>query len=341
MSDNVPLDQVVNETTTETPKRKLQSDSCAAQALDDSSNNKRQKLCVSVTGNSSKYGESADMNNGVASLKDGLTLRYATSSDSQEVIELIVRVLEEYGIHGSNSKRRQHLKDLKPEVFQKNYNSHVMTCDSNGDDETVTVDASSLMHVESGDKTNKRNNGENQTKSCSSSGTFVVVVAAQPNEQSKGVESASNNNDNARDKIVATCALKATKRNSPTVRLERLYCDQQYRRLGIGKFLLQWAIQRARDEQRQTIELIVDKRHGEAIALYQRFGFIEWQPNGKSDNDRMYIRLHSLTSHLMRLTVPKSKSTDRHITTQLHSSATDTSCFSPTDNTGFFRLTLK
>lgn len=281
------LDQVVNETTAGTPKRKLQSESCTVQALDDSSthenssNNKRQKLCVNVnvTGNSSKSSDSANMNKGVG-LKDGLTLRYATSSDSPEIIELIVRVLEEYGIHGSNSKRRQHLKDLRPEVFQKNYNSHIMTCGNSGGKEEAT----SLKHV--GSVSDKRNNGENQTKSCSGSGTFVVVIANQPDsEPDKEVESASNNNN---DKIVATCALKATKHNSPTVRLERLYCDQQYRRLGIGKFLLQWAIQRARDEQRQTMELIVDKRHGEAIALYQRFGFIEWQPNGKSDNDRMY-----------------------------------------------------
>ncbi len=74
-----------------------------------------------------------------------------------------------------------------------------------------------------------------------------------------------------------------------TCELRKMYLHKAYRRQGLGKFLLEDALSRARQLGFKTMILETASVLNEAIALYKSYGFVEYQPDHMSERcDQAY-----------------------------------------------------
>ena len=68
-----------------------------------------------------------------------------------------------------------------------------------------------------------------------------------------------------------------------------MYLQKAYRGKGLGKFLLEDALSRARQLGFKTMILETASVLKEAIALYKNYGFVEYQPDHMSERcDQAY-----------------------------------------------------
>lgn len=74
-----------------------------------------------------------------------------------------------------------------------------------------------------------------------------------------------------------------------TCELRKMYIQKAYRGKGLGKFLLEDALSRARQLGFKTMILETASVLKEAIALYKNYGFVEYQPDHMSERcDQAY-----------------------------------------------------
>lgn len=59
----------------------------------------------------------------------------------------------------------------------------------------------------------------------------------------------------------------------PAVRIGRLAVDGRYQRRGLGELMLMNAVHRTMQDAAAAFALLVDAKHDEAVAFYQRYGF--------------------------------------------------------------------
>ena len=57
--------------------------------------------------------------------------------------------------------------------------------------------------------------------------------------------------------------------------IEGVRIDETYRRHGIGKMMIQWAIDKARELNCHLVQLTMDKKREETIEFYRKLGFID------------------------------------------------------------------
>ena len=76
-----------------------------------------------------------------------------------------------------------------------------------------------------------------------------------------------------------------------TCELRKMYLDKAYRGQGLGKFLLEDALSRAKQLGFEDMMLETASVLKEAIALYQSYGFTEYRPNHLSDRCDQAYRL--------------------------------------------------
>ena len=56
--------------------------------------------------------------------------------------------------------------------------------------------------------------------------------------------------------------------------IEGVRVDAAKRGLGVGAAMLNWAIQKSKEEECHMVQLTTDKRRKEALAFYQQLGFV-------------------------------------------------------------------
>lgn len=56
--------------------------------------------------------------------------------------------------------------------------------------------------------------------------------------------------------------------------IEGVRIDQSYRGLGIGNFMIKWAIQKAKELNCHLVQLTMDKKRDDTIDFYKKLGFI-------------------------------------------------------------------
>lgn len=56
--------------------------------------------------------------------------------------------------------------------------------------------------------------------------------------------------------------------------LEGVRIDKEYRGLGVGRFMVEWAIHKARDCGCHLVQLTMDKKRGETLEFYKKLGFV-------------------------------------------------------------------
>jgi putative acetyltransferase len=75
-----------------------------------------------------------------------------------------------------------------------------------------------------------------------------------------------------------------------TCELRKMYLHKAYRGQGLGKFLMEDALSRAKQLGFKTMVLETASVLKEAIALYKSYGFTEYEPNHMSDRcDQAYL----------------------------------------------------
>jgi len=116
-------------------------------------------------------------------------------------------------------------------------------------------------------------------------GAFVILETNPEYHQ----QSSSQNSPETKKEMVGMVALLP--RTSTMFELCRLYLKKEHRRNGLGCFLMEFAIEKAKDLGVSTLELRVAEAHQEAIKLYERYGFEQWIPDGKL-NHNIFMRLH-------------------------------------------------
>lgn len=87
-----------------------------------------------------------------------------------------------------------------------------------------------------------------------------------------------------KEKVIGTIALKPLKASE--VELKRFYVDAVYRGKGIGKQLINQAIEAAKEKGFKTIKLDTSKKLNQALGLFRKIGFKEIDPyldNNRSD----------------------------------------------------------
>ncbi|MBS0351042.1 MAG: GNAT family N-acetyltransferase [Proteobacteria bacterium] len=79
-------------------------------------------------------------------------------------------------------------------------------------------------------------------------------------------------------KIIGTLQLTIitylTYRGGKRGQIEGVRIDEAYRRHGIGKMMIQWAIDKSRELGCHLIQLTMDKKRQETIEFYKKLGFI-------------------------------------------------------------------
>lgn len=68
--------------------------------------------------------------------------------------------------------------------------------------------------------------------------------------------------------------LKLNIEATDTVEVERIYIRQQFQRRGLGKQLLEYAMERAKKYEKNAIWLGVWEKNDQALAFYKKLGFI-------------------------------------------------------------------
>ena len=80
-------------------------------------------------------------------------------------------------------------------------------------------------------------------------------------------------------KIIGTLQLTIitylTYRGGKRGQIEGVRIDETYRRHGIGKMMIQWAIDKARELNCHLIQLTMDKKRQDTIEFYKKLGFID------------------------------------------------------------------
>ncbi len=71
-----------------------------------------------------------------------------------------------------------------------------------------------------------------------------------------------------------TCIPTLTRRGSRRALIEGVRVDARLRSGGIGRRLVEWAIERAREKGCRLVQLTSDKRRGDAIRFYESLGFV-------------------------------------------------------------------
>lgn len=56
--------------------------------------------------------------------------------------------------------------------------------------------------------------------------------------------------------------------------IEAVHIDESVRGRGIGKAMMEWAIQKAKEEGCHLVQLTTDKQRPDALKFYQRLGFV-------------------------------------------------------------------
>ncbi|TVZ60145.1 ribosomal protein S18 acetylase RimI-like enzyme [Flavobacteriaceae bacterium MAR_2010_105] len=97
------------------------------------------------------------------------------------------------------------------------------------------------------------------------------IINSDPQQELIVVE-----NDHA--EIIGTLQLSfiqyLTYRGGTRAQLEAVRIRKDQRGLGIGKTMLQWAINRAKERQAHVLQLTTDKKRPDAIKFYEGLGFI-------------------------------------------------------------------
>ena len=80
-------------------------------------------------------------------------------------------------------------------------------------------------------------------------------------------------------KIIGTLQLTIitylTYRGGKRGQIEGVRIDEAYRRHGIGKIMIQWAIDKARELNCHLVQLTMDKKRQETIEFYKKLSFID------------------------------------------------------------------
>src|SRR6185312_4291383 len=80
------------------------------------------------------------------------------------------------------------------------------------------------------------------------------------------------------DKIIGTCQLTIitylTYQGRKRGQIEGVRIDESYRGHGIGKAMIEWAINKAREVNCHLVQLTMDKKRLETIEFYEKLGFI-------------------------------------------------------------------
>jgi GNAT superfamily N-acetyltransferase len=80
-------------------------------------------------------------------------------------------------------------------------------------------------------------------------------------------------------KIIGTLQLTIitylTYRGGKCGQIEGVRIDETYRRHGIGKIIIQWAIDKSRELNCHLVQLTMDKKRNEIIEFYKKLGFID------------------------------------------------------------------
>ena len=92
-------------------------------------------------------------------------------------------------------------------------------------------------------------------------------------------------------KIIGTLQLTIitylTYRGGKRGQIEGVRIDDAYRRHGIGKMMIQWAIDKARELNCHLVQLTMDKKRQETIEFYKKLGFIDSHEGMKLHFDRI------------------------------------------------------
>lgn len=79
-------------------------------------------------------------------------------------------------------------------------------------------------------------------------------------------------------KVIGTCQLTIipylTYKGGRRGQIEGVRIDESYRGQGVGKKMITWAINKARDRGCHLLQLTMDKKREETIKFYQKLGFI-------------------------------------------------------------------
>jgi ribosomal protein S18 acetylase RimI-like enzyme len=65
-----------------------------------------------------------------------------------------------------------------------------------------------------------------------------------------------------------------TYRGGKRGQIEGVRIDETYRRRGIGKIMIEWAINKARELNCHLVQLTMDKKRHETIEFYKKLGFV-------------------------------------------------------------------
>lgn len=80
-------------------------------------------------------------------------------------------------------------------------------------------------------------------------------------------------------KIIGTLQLTIitylTYRGGKRGQIEGVRIDEAHRRHGIGKMMIQWAIDKARELNCHLVQLTMDKKRQETIEFYKKLGFMD------------------------------------------------------------------
>lgn len=80
------------------------------------------------------------------------------------------------------------------------------------------------------------------------------------------------------NKIIGTCQLTIitylTYQGGKRGQIEGVRIDESYRGKGLGKIMIEWAINKARELNCHLVQLTMDKQRSETVEFYQKLGFI-------------------------------------------------------------------
>ena len=90
------------------------------------------------------------------------------------------------------------------------------------------------------------------------------------NQELMVVESADN-------QVIGTCQLTfipyLTYQGGIRAQIEAVRIDKKFRGKGIGKMIIEWAVNRARKKGAHVIQLTTDRQRPQAISFYEQLGF--------------------------------------------------------------------
>ena len=97
------------------------------------------------------------------------------------------------------------------------------------------------------------------------------------------------------DRIIGTMQLTfityLTYQGGKRCQIEGVRIDKAYRGLGVGRFMVGWAIDKARDRGCHLVQLTMDKKRGETLEFYKKLGFVllDIKENARSRHPLMLL----------------------------------------------------